>query len=208
MKAILITVLLSILSLHFHLGESFTSPTVLSCFPQYSIVSSSTLLKGRTNENIEPVSTYFNRRQVLQSVSALPLFITQTAYAKTIKPNEAFQNLITARNELKEAKYLIASQDIEGLKEYLSDTSLKINNYEENAGALLASKNLDAESKKAIGTIRTYGSGADVIIMYGGLKGELDEENPNMNNLFKNAERAWESSNEVIAICKSHGFTE
>ncbi|GFH55858.1 hypothetical protein CTEN210_12334 [Chaetoceros tenuissimus] len=201
MKANLITALLSILSLRFHLGASFTVSH------QHSIASSSTLLKG-TNKNVEPTSLHLNRRQVLQSVSVLPLLITQSAYAKTIKPNEAFQNLITARNELKEAKYLIASQDIEGLKEYLSDASLKINNYEENAGALLASKNLDAESKKAIGTIRTYGVGADVVIMYGGLKGELDEENPNMNNLFKSAERAWESLNEVIAICKSNGFTE
>lgn len=207
MKAILVTALLSVLSLHFQLGESFTSSTFSQ---QLSIASSSsrTLLKGTNTNDKESTSLSFNRRQILQTISVLPLLITQNAYAKTIKPTEAFQNLLTARNELKEAKYLIASQDIEGLKEYLSDASLKINNYEENAGALLASKNLDAESKKAIGTIRTYGCGADVVIMYGGLKGELDEENPNLNNLFKNAERAWESLNEVIAICKSNGFTE
>ena len=34
-------------------------------------------------------------------------------------------------------------------------------------------KQLDAESKIAIGTVRRYGAGADVIIMYGGLKGEI-----------------------------------
>ena len=52
-----------------------------------------------------------------------------------------------------------------------------MNNYESNAQALLESKRLDAESKKDIGTIRRYGVGADVIIMYGGLKNEIDEEN-------------------------------
>lgn len=92
------------------------------------------------------------------------------------------------------------------MKDYLSNPSLNINNYEENANALLASKQLDAESKKAIGTIRRYGVGADVIIMYGGLKAELEEEEANYGTLSKSLQRAVDSLDEVIAICKSNGF--
>jgi hypothetical protein len=65
------------------------------------------------------------------------------------------------------------------------------------------------EDKKAIGTIRRYGVGADVIIMYGGLVAELDEENeePNVAEASKYAARALDSLDEVIAICRSNGFT-
>lgn len=92
------------------------------------------------------------------------------------------------------------------MKDYLSDPSLNINNYEENAGVLLASKQLDAESKKEIGTIRRYGVGADVIIMFGSVKAELEEEEANFGALSKSLKRTMDSLDEVIAICKSNGF--
>ncbi len=92
------------------------------------------------------------------------------------------------------------------MKDYFSNPSLNINNYEENANALLASKQLDAESKKEIGTIRRYGVGADVIIMYGGVKAELEEEEANYGILNKSLQRTMDSLDEVIAICKSNGF--
>ena len=78
-----------------------------------------------------------------------------------------------------------------------------MNNYELNAQALLESKRLDAESKKDIGTIRRYGVGADVIIMYGGIKNELDEENesPNYSEIAKYLRRTGDALDEVIAIC-------
>jgi hypothetical protein len=45
--------------------------------------------------------------------------------------------------------------------------------------------------------------------MYGGLVAELDEENdePNLAEANKYATRALDSLEEVIAICRSNGFT-
>ena len=83
-----------------------------------------------------------------------------------------------------------------------------MNNYESNAQALLESKRLDAESKKDIGTIRRYGVGADVIIMYGGLKNEIDEgnESTSASEVVKYLRRTSDSLDEVLAICRSNGF--
>ena len=85
-----------------------------------------------------------------------------------------------------------------------------MNNYEANAQALLESKRLDAESKKDIGTIRRYGVGADVIIMYGGLKNEINNKENDMptsaGEVGTFIRRTSDSLDEVIAICKSNGF--
>jgi len=64
------------------------------------------------------------------------------------------------------------------------------------------------EDKKAIGTIRTYGVGADVIIMYGGFLSAIDEENEDvdLSLVEKNLARTYESLNEVITICENNGF--
>jgi hypothetical protein len=97
------------------------------------------------------------------------------------------------------------------LREYLSNEDSYLNNYDAYANALLTSKRLDAESKQAIGTIRRYGVGADVIIMYGGLKTELSEENeePNSGEIEKYYIRALDSLEEVIAIVRSNpGFSK
>lgn len=73
--------------------------------------------------------------------------------------------------------------------------------------ALLTSKRLDNESKKEIGTIRRYGVGADVIIMYGGLRSELDDnEYPNGSEVQKYLTRSLDSLQEVIVICQNNGF--
>lgn len=125
----------------------------------------------------------------------------------SIKPDAAFQSLVNAREELNTAsKQYLSNKDYEGMKDYLSNPSLNINNYEENAGVLLQSKKLDAESKKEIGTIRRYGVGADVIIMFGSVKAELEEEDANFGSLSKSLKRTMDSLDEVIAICKSNGF--
>ena len=92
------------------------------------------------------------------------------------------------------------------MKEFTESSASNMNNYEDNANSLLASKQLDAESKKEIGTIRRYGVGADVIIMWGGLKAELEEEEPSFAAVQKSLQRSMDSLDEVIAICKSNGF--
>lgn len=42
--------------------------------------------------------------------------------------------------------------------------------------------------------------------MYGGVKAELEEEETNFSTLSKSLQRAMDSLDEVIAICKSNGF--
>ena len=79
-----------------------------------------------------------------------------------------------------------------------------------SAQTLLESKRLDAESKRDIGTIRRYGVGADVIIMYGGLRAELDEDNestPREEKVASYLLRTKQSLDEVLAICRSNGFS-
>ena len=143
------------------------------------------------------------------SVPALLLLQPLAANAK-LDPDEAYLNLRAAREELVAAgRTYFPKKDLEGLRDYLNNEDLNINNYESNAQALLESKRLDAESKKEIGTIRRYGVGADVIIMYGGLKGALSEENEIIN--FREVEkfyiRTLDALEEVIVIVRSNrGF--
>lgn len=162
-----------------------------------------------------------NRKRALQQITSTLLLWTSgmnmnmnIAHAKvSVKPKEAYQGLIDARAELSniQTKYLSkkgSELDLDSLRDYIADPSLNINRYEENATALLTSKQLDAESKKEIGTIRRYGPGADVIIMYGGFKAELEEEDDvvNYGNLGKSVKRTMDALDEIITICKSNGF--
>jgi len=134
------------------------------------------------------------------------------AQAKTvnnIRPDIAFTSLVKAREELNVvSKKYLSSKDYSGLRTYLSDDNLNINRYEENATSILSSKALDLESKKEIGTIRRYGVGADVMIMYGGLLSEIDEENDVIDSkaASKALQRAMDSLDEVIYICRSNGM--
>jgi hypothetical protein len=135
--------------------------------------------------------------------------------ARKIDPETAYRNLRKAREELAIAgRTYFPKQDWDGLREYLDDDNEKsynINHYDDNASALLTSTRLDAESKKAIGTIRRFGVGADVIIMYGGLKAELSEDNerPNSADIQKYYLKTLDSIEEVIAIIKSNpGFSK
>jgi len=172
--------------------------------------SSSTTTTSRARPLTNQDDVIINRQKALKYIVSPIIWAqaSQIAQAKiSIKPDAAFQSLIAARQELNtvSTQYL-SKQDYEGMKDYLSDPSLNINNYEENAGVLLASKQLDAESKKEIGTIRRYGVGADVIIMFGSVKSELEEEEANFGSLSKSLKRTMDSLDEVIAICKSNGF--
>jgi hypothetical protein len=133
--------------------------------------------------------------------------VSSSSSSSKIKPQVAFEGLIKAREELQNAqnKYL-SKRDYNGLRKYLEGAE-NINNFERNALAILTSKKLDDEDKKAIGTIRRYGSGADVIIMYGGLIAEIDEgnEEPDAATVQKYMTRTMDSLDEVIAICKNSG---
>ena len=147
----------------------------------------------------------------IATITLSPLDICYAASPKqVIDPDTAYLNLRKAREELVVAgRNYFPKRDWDGLREYLSNEDMNINNYDANAGALLTSKRLDTESKQAIGTIRRYGVGADVIIMYGGLKAELSEDNeqPNTAEIEKYYIKTLDSLEEVIAIVRSNpGF--
>ena len=148
------------------------------------------------------------------------------AIAKTapISPDEAYQQLLSARGELLSlAQNDIPKSNVAGIKALVMDPKSYVNKLDTSMQILLDSKALDAESKKAIGTIRTYGVGADVMIMYGGLKAEFipntdegmeldDDEDesgtqqPNWGEVSKYLSRTLDSLQEVIVICRSNGF--
>lgn len=127
----------------------------------------------------------------------------------TSDPKEAFQALLKARDELifADTEYL-KKKDIEGLRSYFMNDVAYINAFEGYALAILGSKLISDEDKKEIGTIRRYGIGADVMIMYGGLMAEVDEMNdePDPAVISKFLRRALDSLNEVIQICVNNGF--
>mmetsp|Transcript_24505 Transcript_24505/g.40173 ORF Transcript_24505/g.40173 Transcript_24505/m.40173 type:complete len:210 (-) Transcript_24505:99-728(-) len=163
----------------------------------------------------DPIMTGNNisrRRALLLTTIALPSFWASHArpsFAAKLRPDDAYASLVKARQELQVAsdRYL-PKKDWEGLRTYLTDEAVNMNNYDVSAQALLESKRLDAESKKDIGTIRRYGVGADVIIMYGGLKNEVDEGNESVSyaEVGKFLRGASQSLEEVLAICRSNGF--
>ena len=88
--------------------------------------------------------------------------------AAKIDPKTAITNLIAAQDELKDALLLAKKNDIASLRRFIDDDSTSIASFEVSATSLLSSKLLDSDDKKAIGTIRRYGPGADVLIMFGG----------------------------------------
>lgn len=118
------------------------------------------------------------------------------------------QGLVLARKELQTAaSSYLKSQDYDGMRDFLKNEAVNMQNYEPNVLSILASKRLEEEDKKAIGTIRTYGVGADVMIMYGGLMAEIDEMNtPDVNTVAKYLTRTVESLDEVITICRNNGL--
>jgi len=176
------------------------------------------LLKCSLSEDDETISTRDGDTMRRALLASIPLAVTscslslvtslpaQAAAAK-ISPDAAFTNLVRAREELiTAAKQFIPKRDYEGMKDFLENAT-NINNFESNAQTLLESKRLDVESKKEIGTIRRYGVGADVIIMYGGLRFELDQEYPNSQEVSKYMARTLDSIEEVITICRGNGFS-
>lgn len=138
----------------------------------------------------------------------------KSASKTTDNPKEAFANLLKAKEELEYAQTIVVkaikSNDddlVENLKSYLNDEAVNINDFEGNALALLQSKSISDETRKEIGTIRRYGIGADVQIMYGGLISELDaSEYPDLSEVSKYLTRTLDSLNEVILLCKGDGL--
>jgi hypothetical protein len=207
-----ILVLLTVL--HQSWDASAFLATVPSCHPQQKLLSqqypASTALLSSDNADDEGLDT--SRSVVLKTIA----FVTQAwmiqaavtsqpAFAKGIKPEAAFQSFKDAQRELvTAAKTYLPTRDYEGMLVYLNENAVNMNAYEANASALLASKQLDAESKKEIGTIRRYGVGADVLIMYGGLKAAVEQEDGGGTQQY--LQKTLDSLSEIILICRNNGF--
>jgi hypothetical protein len=207
--------LLLLTVLHQSFDASAFLATVPSCHPQKLLSQhqypASTTLLSFDNDNDEGNTN--TRRNALKTITFVPLaWIVQTATTnqpalavKGIKPEAAFQSFREAQGELvTAAKTYLPTRDYEGMLEYLNEKAVNMNAFEANASALLASKKLDAESKKEIGTIRRYGVAADVLIMYGGLKEAVEQEDGGGTQKF--LKRTLDSLSEVILICRSNGF--
>lgn len=106
----------------------------------------------------------FDRRYLIQKFTWTSILWSQTvdkASAKVmVKPDTAFRTLVQSREELEYVKKtFLVNKDYDGMRDYLSDSSLNVNNYEENATALLTSKQLDAESKMAMNNMEVWSGG-------------------------------------------------
>ncbi|CAB9501018.1 expressed unknown protein [Seminavis robusta] len=164
---------------------------------------------SRSNHNSKPSSRH-RRDLLLQSIQVVPLLgitLPAKAAAPKVKPALAFETLSIAEQELRQAakKYLPTS-DYDGLRDFLATSELK--NFETYSTAILSSKLLSEEDKKSIGTIRTYGVGADVQIMFGGLMAELDDtmvDEPNRGDVVKYMTRTIDALSEVLTICRNSG---
>eukprot|EP00586_Coscinodiscus_wailesii_P018523 CAMPEP_0172502472 /NCGR_PEP_ID=MMETSP1066-20121228/160317_1 /TAXON_ID=671091 /ORGANISM="Coscinodiscus wailesii, Strain CCMP2513" /LENGTH=247 /DNA_ID=CAMNT_0013277733 /DNA_START=31 /DNA_END=774 /DNA_ORIENTATION=+ len=125
-----------------------------------------------------------------------------------IGPSAAFDKLQRAKEQLIGARRVLGKDGVDAMRDYLA-MNAEVNELGNCMLSILGSKLLSDEDKKAIGTIRTYGIAADVMIMYGGLLAEIDEMNEdsyNVGEINKYLARAMDSLDEVIAICKNSGF--
>lgn len=113
---------------------------------------------------------------------------------------QAALELLAARQKLDSADALLGKGDFAALKLLLD--SPPVSSFEENALLLVQSRTLDPEDVKAIGTIKRFGIGADVIIMLGGLKEASN--NLDASNARSYLAKARNSLDEIIAICKSN----
>jgi len=127
-------------------------------------------------------------------------------------PKDAFKMLLASKQELEAARKLVGKKNsnaVDSLRGFVADGGFSnLEQFEASSKSLLRSGKLSDEDKKAIGTIRTYGAGADVMIMYGGLLAEISDDNENVSigEVNKFLSKAVESLNEVIIICQNSDF--
>jgi len=74
-------------------------------------------------------------------------------------------------------------------------------NLEQNLLTVVASPTLGPDEKKAIGTIKRYGVGADALIMVGGLEAAVNKENG--SGAADYSSKAKAALNEIELLCKA-----
>ncbi|KAJ1447730.1 hypothetical protein M885DRAFT_624123 [Pelagophyceae sp. CCMP2097] len=114
----------------------------------------------------------------------------------------AISEIKAARNALNNVDALLAANDFDAVDALLG--SAPVSEFEKDATVILQAPVLSAEDKKAIGTIKRYGVGADVTIMLGGLKAASAESNGgDCRNYLAKAKSALD---ELILIAKGGGL--
>jgi hypothetical protein len=83
----------------------------------------------------------------------------------------AIKQIETCINEVKKMQKLAEAKDYQKVGDILSSSSFQ--QLDNTFGIIVRSSGLNAEDKKALGTIKRYGLVADALIMLGGLSGEL-----------------------------------
>ncbi|EGB03032.1 hypothetical protein AURANDRAFT_68360 [Aureococcus anophagefferens] len=113
---------------------------------------------------------------------------------------QAIAGIKAGRKALDGIDALLAKGDFDGAAAALAP----IDAFEDQATIIIQAPVLAAEDKKAIGTIRRYGVAADVIIMAGGLKEALRDEDARGAKSY--LAKCKGSLDEVISIAKGGGL--
>ena len=122
---------------------------------------------------------HLSRRQLCQrlggvaAVSALQPALAANRVNSKEDASAAVGRIRVARAALDDVSAAIASKSFEDAQALLESPS--ITGFEKDCTILVQSTVLPSDEKKAIGTIRRYGVGADVVIMLGGLSNAVSE---------------------------------
>ena len=134
-----------------------------------------------------------------------PLAASAAATVKKYSADDAKKaigEIREARKTLDGLDALLAKGDFDAAATALDARAVSA--FEENATIIINAPVLAAEDKKAIGTIRRYGVAADVMIMTGGLKEALRDEDARGAKSYLS--KAKGSLDEVISIAKGGGL--
>mmetsp|Transcript_21516 Transcript_21516/g.42940 ORF Transcript_21516/g.42940 Transcript_21516/m.42940 type:complete len:208 (-) Transcript_21516:1413-2036(-) len=166
-------------------------------------------------EQVKAAASSSARRSLVGSLASLsfltgssssPALAAVAAGRSKADASAACSSIRSALAQLQGAKKLVDGKKFDELLALLDDSS-DISSFETTITTLLQSKVLDPEDSRAIGTIRTYGIAADVMIMTGGLKAELkDNDEPNPAEVAKFYKRAIDSLKEINLILNNSGL--
>lgn len=113
----------------------------------------------------------------------------------------AFYEIVSARKMLDGLSTSLSKGDSSSVAKELS--AAPFSTLEANLQILVQSPLLDADGKKQIGTIKRYGSGADVLIMVGGLTAAVANGSTDDKGYLLKATNALD---DVLLTCKGSGL--
>ncbi len=111
----------------------------------------------------------------------------------------AYENVVELRAGLNKVDKLCARSDLASVGTLLSEPPFS--SLGESLAALVQAPELGPDEKKAIGTVKTYGLGADALIMVGGLTDAVREGDANAARGF--VQKAAATLDEIVINCKA-----